>query len=85
MLRVPHASSGSAERKIINDVQILSVRPEPCRRTPRRFFSTDLLVAGEAALWQQTAHDEQRHGGQKFHVLFARALDGGFGDLVKQG
>ena len=33
----------------------------------------------------EVVDDEQRHGGQQFHVLFARAVEGGFGDFLEQG
>ena len=66
-------------------------------RTVRRHQSAGPFIAahndlrevlgrgGRELTHAEIVDDEQRHGGQQFHVLFARAVDGGFGDFIEQG
>ena len=66
-------------------------------RTIRRHHSAGPFIAAHDDLQDvlgrgggELAHteiidDEQRHGGQQFHVLFARAVDGRFSDFIEQG
>ncbi len=85
---VEHGGDGGAVAEQLTPVLYWSVRGQQCARALVAAHD-DLQQFFGGGQWQfahsEIVDDQQGHGGQQFHVLFALAIKRGVGQFFQQG